>query len=843
MSKFYTNVATHKGDILLRGFENGERVVKKIRYKPYLFVQSENLEECKYKTIKGKPVARVDFDSIGACRDFRKKYEDVDGYDIYGMTNWQYTYIFDNYGQNVKYDAAVVRVLWLDIETDSRGGFPNIKEADKEVNAVTLKFRGKNYTYGLREYDNKDPNTNYIQCKDELELLNRVIDRINRVDPDVVSGWNSTGFDIPYITNRVTRLLGPERARDLSPWRIIERREITMMGKEIEIITWVGIASLDYLDVYKKFRSATRESYKLDYIANFEIKSKKLDYSEYGSLYALYEQNHQLYIEYNIYDVELLEKMEEKLQLFNILFSLAYFTGCNYLDAFATVRPWDVVVHNYLINQGIVVPQFEATDYYEGIEGAYVKEPLLGKRHGWVVSYDFKSLYPSLCRQCNISPETIITTIPNITVDMLFNREIEGKKLQEKIREENASLCGTGCVFDNTVEGFIPAIMRQVYAERQMFNGKMKKAKKDLAAAQEGSDAELIAKLTSDVAYYNGQQFARKIFLNAGYGAMSNRFYRWFDPRLAESITKTGQLTVRWAERAINEYLNTVCKTTGVSYVIYCDTDSAYISLDGFVEKFITDTDPQLICDKVDAFCKKKLQPAITAACEELLKYLNHRELVLDMNRENIANGAFWTAKKRYAMNVLDSEGLRYSTPELKIQGLEAVKSSTPRAVRGLVGDAIKVILTKEETDLHDFIHTAREDFKSRGFEEISFTKNTNNIGKYASNATIYQKGCPINVRAALMYNHLLKKHNLTDVHQQIGDGDKIKFCYLNMPNPAHSSVIAAPTELPKEFALDDYIDYNLQFEKSFLAPVRAMTDAIGWHIEPIPSLDDLFVD
>ena len=843
MSKFYTNVASYKGDILLRGYENGERVQRKIKYKPYLFTQSSNLAECKYKTIKGKPVARVDFNSIGDASAFRKKYEGVDGYEIYGMTNWQYPYIYDTYGQNVKYDSDVVRVLWLDIETDSRGGFPIIKEADKEINAVTLKFKGHNYTFGFFEYVNKDPNTTYIQCKDEHELLNRVIDLINKIDPDVVSGWNSSGFDIPYITNRVTRLLGPERARDLSPWRIIERREITMMGKEIEIITWVGIASLDYIDVYKKFRSATRESYKLDYIANFEIKSNKIDYSEYGSLYALYEQNFQLYIEYNIYDVELLEKMEEKLQLFNILFSLAYFTGCNYLDAFATVRPWDVVVHNSLIAQGIVVPQFEATDYYEGIEGAYVKEPLLGKRHGWVVSYDFKSLYPSLARQCNISPETIITTIPNITVDKLFNREIEGSKIQQKIREENASLCGTGCVFDNSFEGFIPAIMRQVYAERTTFNGKMKKAKKDLAAAQSGNDQELIKKLTSDVAYYNGQQFARKIFLNAGYGAMSNRFYRWFDPRLAESITKTGQLTVRWAERAINEYLNKICKTVDVSYVIYCDTDSAYISLDKFVEMYIKDTDQNAICDKVDAFCKSKLQPAISAACIELMEYLNHRELVLDMNRENIAKCAFWTAKKRYAMYVLDSEGLRYKEPELKIQGLEAVKSSTPRAVRGLVGDAIKVILTKEETDLHAFVNTAREDFRSRGFEEISFTKNTNNIAKYSSNATIYQKGCPINVRAALMFNHLLEKHNLTDVHQRIGDGDKIKFCYLNMPNPAHSSVIAAPSELPKEFGLDEYIDFNTQFEKSFLSPIRAMTDAIGWHVEPIPSLDDLFLD
>lgn len=484
MSNFYTSAVSYRGDILFRGIKDGNRIQRRVKAKPYLFVKSSDPNSTtKYRTIKNDKVERIDFDSIADARDFIKKYENVSGFDIYGMTQWQYPFLNDLYGSSLNYAADEIRVALLDIETMADGAFPNIKEADKEVTAITINFRKHNYVFGLYPYTPKDNNTTYYQCRDEKELLNRFIDKLKEIDPDVVSGWNSGGFDIPYITNRCIRILGEERTKDLSPWRIIDRKEIVVRGKAQDIITWVGIASLDYIDVYRKFRSATRESYKLDYIANFELGSNKIDYAEYGSLHGLYLGNKQLYYEYNEHDVNLLVQMEDKLGLFNILYSLAYYMGCNFNDTFATVRPWDVKIHNWLMARNIVVNPLKITSGYTGIEGAYVRDPEPGL-HEWIASFDINSLYPSLARQCNISPETYITTIPGVTVDQLLERRLDAA-LKDKLIEENASLCATGCVFDNSVEGFIPAVMREVYEERVEFRKKEKAAKAKLEAAKD----------------------------------------------------------------------------------------------------------------------------------------------------------------------------------------------------------------------------------------------------------------------------------------------------------------------------------------------------------------------
>ncbi len=485
MADFYTNVVQIRGDICLRGYKNGVRHTERIKYKPYLFVSSSDPLKCDYKTTKKQPVAKVDFNSIGEAREYIKRYKDVSGYEIHGMTSWVYPFIYDNYGHDIDFDIPLVKILWTDIETDSSGSFPNIREADKEINAVTLRCDKKNIVLGYFPYTPKKADTVYIHCKNEIELLSKLISIINKIDPDIVCGWNSSGFDIPYITNRCEKILGIERTKKLSPWGIIERKTINIQGREVELVSWAGIACLDYIDVYKKFRSATQESYKLDYIAMVELGVGKLDYSEYGSLDNLYKQNVELYYDYNIVDTERLDEMEEKLHLFDILMSLAYLAGCNYQDSFATVRPWDVKVHNYLMDRKIVVPQndMDSADY-EGIEGAYVKDPVPGL-HRWSISVDVDGLYPSVDIECNISPETLITTIPGISVDDLLSGSFEGSKLQTKLREQDAGLCATGCIFDNSVEGFIPAIMRQSREGRQVFKDKYTTERSNLQKIKE----------------------------------------------------------------------------------------------------------------------------------------------------------------------------------------------------------------------------------------------------------------------------------------------------------------------------------------------------------------------
>ena len=843
MTEFYTHVLLNRGSILRRGYKDGKRVQTKEYLKPYLFIET-NDKNSKYKTIKNKPVEKIDFESTTAAREFIKNYENVDNFNIYGMTSWIYPWIYDEYYSKgeIEYDQKLIKIAYIDLEwkmADENGkkGFPDVRIADREITAVTIRHNKHSYMFGYKDFKYDREKITYFKCDDERMLLKYVINTLKEIDPDVVSGWNSDGADIPYLTSRCERILGETKTKELSPWGIITKKEVFIKGKESYQVTWEGIACLDYMQVYKKFKSANQEMYKLEYIANLELNSGKIDYSEYEDLDDLYDKNPQLYHEYNEHDTILLERMEEKLHLLDIQFAIAYMDGCNYVDAFATVKPCDSLIHKKLLRKNIVVIQSKFGSENE-FAGAFVKEPIPGK-YKWVVSFDYKSLYPSLTRQCNISPETIITTIPNINVDMLFDKKL-GSKLHQKLIDENVSLCATGCIFDNSKEGFIPEIMREIYEDRVTIQKELKSKKKLLTKYE--AEGKETSKLKDNISALDSRQYALKIFLNSIYGAMGNPAFRWFDIRLAESITKTGQLAIKWTERGLNAYLNEICETD-INWVKAGDTDSAYIELDPWVQKFVKESDTQKICDAVDEFCKTKLKVELDRINKELLDYLNHRTPVLEMNRENIADVGFWTAKKRYALNVLDTEGNRHNSPKLKITGLESIKNSTPRACRKYINDAILILLREDEATLHKYIEETEKDYRTKSFTEISKTISVNNLVKYSNESTIYiNKGTPAHVKATLIYNHLLRKQKLTDKYKVILEGDKVKFCYLTMPNIIGVPAICAPEELPPELDIQKYIDYNLMFEKTFIEPIKAMTSAIGWNIEEKSSLEDLFI-
>lgn len=537
MTNFYTNVQFYKGKILVRG-HNDSRVHKIEQFSPYLFVPTQ--EESKYKTIYGQAVERKDFTTTTEARNFINQYKDISGFKVYGMTQWVYPYIYENYAKEAspEYDRSKIRIAYLDIETETgiyqdnhivrirkterhevfsvrldelyqfpdyeifdeeketwikilsscyilNTEFPNIREADKEINSITVHFNGRNIVLGFYDFipENKKTTT-FIKCENERELLLKFISILQEIDPDIVTGWYCTSFDFPYITNRCQRILGEQKTKDLSPWGIIEKKTITNnYGREEEQAIWLGYSLIDYIDTYKKFESATEEMYSLDYISNKQLGVGKIDYSEYVNLKGLYTLNKQLYYHYNVIDVERIIQIEEKIKLFDVQLSLAYYMGSNYIDVFGTVRPWDAFIHAFLMRQGIVVPPNEIEEYNNQIEGAYVKQPK-PNLYNWVVSFDVKSLYPSLARQCNISPETIIGTIPRITVQDILKRAIDPKIIQQ-IKDENVSLCGTGCIFDNSVEGFIAACMRLTYEERVKFQAQHKKYKKQLSEIEQ----------------------------------------------------------------------------------------------------------------------------------------------------------------------------------------------------------------------------------------------------------------------------------------------------------------------------------------------------------------------
>ena len=826
--KFYTSVYQRGDKIYVRGYEDGQRVEFVEKYQPYLFLPKK---DGFYRTLDGKQVDKMQFDSISDARDFCEKYKDVSNFDYYGLNNYQYVFMYDYYNGEIQYDPSLVSVVTIDIECAADEGFPDIQKADKEITAITLRKNGKNVVFGCGEFETDDENTNYIRCKNEHELLDKFIKVWNHPTwkPDVVTGWNIEFFDIPYTVNRIKNILGDEFAKKLSPWGILDEKDVEFKGKKNQTFSPAGIAVLDYYQLYRKFSFGNQESYKLDYIAQVELGEKKIDYSEYGSLLELYKNNFQKFIEYNIYDCVLVDRLDEKLKFIEQVMALAYDAKVNYHDTMTTVRPWDVIIHNYLLDRRIVIPQFSPSREEFELVGGYVKEPKIGLSK-WVVSFDLNSLYPHLIMQYNISPETFVgrsDRFPSID-DIIKHPEVKYSKAAPD-GKSTCAIAANGCYYRKDKQGFLPALMEKMYNDRVVFKKKMLEAKQRYEKSKSKEDEKLIAR-------YHNMQMAKKIQLNSAYGALGNQYFRWFNFNHAEAITTSGQLSIRWIEQKMNQYMNKICKTTDVDYVIAADTDSIYVTF----EKLIPDGSDELqAVDLIDKFCESKIQHYLNACYDELAGMMNAYQQKMQMKRETIANKGIWKAKKMYILNAWNVEGVQYEKPKLKMQGIEAVRSSTPYACREKIKDALSIIMNGDNNQLKKFILDFRTEFASLPFEDVAFPRGVKNLKKYSKNG-IYDKGTPIQVKGALIFNNLLKKHNIKSV-PPISDGDKIKFAYLKTPNPIGETVIATADYLPVEFNLDKYIDRDVQFDKSFLEPLKSITDAIDWEVEERATLEDFF--
>ena len=834
MAEFYTNVFSRGDKVYVRGYRGRERIKEVVNYKPYLFIPSRGINNTEFRTLRGQPVEKFPFDSMRDARDFVKRYEHVDNMEIFGLTNFTYLYIYDNYQGQIDYDVSLINLISLDIETDSSNGFPDIEQADKEVTAITISRRGEKLVFGLFPYTPTNDRVTYIHCKDEYELLTKFLYawQSGRFQPDVVTGWNIEFFDIPYLVNRITRVLGRHEAEKLSPWRFLDEKTIEIHGKPAKVFFPMGISVLDYLPLYKKFSFSNQESYKLDHIADVVLGIKKLDYSEYGSLDELYRKDFKKFIDYNIHDTALIDMLEEKLGFIELVFAFAYDAKVNYNDTFTTVRPWDIIIHNYLLDRAIAIPQQKKGSGYQSLVGGYVKDPKVGM-HRWVVSFDLNSLYPHLIMQYNISPETKVGREAGFPgLDMLVEKRAVAAKY------EDSTAAANGVRFSKGKQGFIPALMEKMYNDRTEYKKKMLEAKKNLEKLEKGT--EEYRQTQNLVARYHNLQLAKKIQLNSAYGAMANEHFRWFDFDMAEAITVSGQLSIRWIERKINEYFNRVLKTNRVDYIIASDTDSIYVDFSRLVATLPSMTDDE-IASTIDSFVEAKIQPFINSSYEELAEYMNAYQQKMFMKRETIASKGIWKAKKMYILNALDIEGVRFKTPQLKMQGIEAVRSSTPKACKASIKKALEIIMNEDEESVQAFIDKFRVEFMSLPFEEVAFPRGMNNIDEYRDPRDVYKKGTPIHVKGALLYNHLIRKNNLEAKYQVIADGDKIKFAYLKLPNPLNDSVISTIDALPKELGLDKYIDTKMQFQKSFLDPLTNILDVIGWSSEKRSTLESFF--
>ena len=827
---FYTNVAVVNDTILYRGFDGGERVERREEFKPTLYVPSKN--ETEYKTLEGNCVEPVKLGSIKDAKEFVQTYEDVGNFTIYGNTKYLYQYILDKYPKEVDYDFTKLNIMSLDIETTSENGFPSVEEAREEILCITVKdFTSKKIiTWGCGEFENSRDDVHYIYCQNERELLTKFQEYWVQKTPDIVTGWNVKFFDMPFICRRMDRVLSMKHMRALSPWNSIRERELHVRGQKKIYYDIIGVSTLDYYDLYQKFTYTNQESYRLDHIAFVELGQQKLDHSEFENFQDFYRNNWQKFIEYNIHDVELVDMLEDKMKLIELAVTMAYDAKVNFEDVFFQVRMWDSIIYDALTQENIVIPPKTESTKDQQYAGAYVKEPTPGV-YDWVVNFDLNSLYPHLIMQYNISPETLLDDrVSGINVDKLLNREIDTSTL------EGVTICPNGTLFTTEKQGFLPKLMEKIYTERTIYKKKMLKAKQEY---ENTKDPQLI----KDIAKFNNIQMARKIQLNSAYGAIGNEYFRYFRLENAEAITLSGQLSIRWIENKMNEYLNKILKSGDKDYVIAVDTDSIYLDLGDLVKNVFKGGTPpdEKVVNFLDKICKVELETYIESCYQELAEYVNAYQQKMVMKRENIANRGIWTAKKRYILNVWDSEGVRYKEPKMKIMGLETQRSSTPAYFKDKLLKAYKIMIEGTNDDMIDFISRIKSDTKKQSYLDISFPRGCNNLDTYRSFSEIYKKGTPIAVRGSLLYNHYLKQHRITNKFPLIQEGEKIKFIYLKTPNPIGENIISFFNTIPKEFGLDRYIDYTKQFEKSFLEPLKNVLDCIGWKHERTGSLSSFF--
>ena len=829
--RFYTNVQMIGDQFLVRGYEDGKNFMIREKYSPTLFVSSN--KKTFYKTLTGEYVEPIKPGGVRDCREFIKKYDGVENFNVYGNERFIYQYISDNYREDeIKFDISKIKLTTIDIEVASENGFPDVESAAEEVLLITVQdYTTKEIvTWGQGPFKLKQGNHYYKQFNNEYDLLNDFIAWWIDNTPEVVTGWNSKLYDIPYLVRRIDRILGEKLMKRLSPWGLVSEDETYIAGRKHISYDIGGISQLDYLDLYKKFTYKAQESYRLDYIASVELGQKKLDHSEFDTFKDFYTNGWQKFVEYNIIDVELVDRMEDKMKLIELALTLAYDAKVNYEDVFYQVRMWDTIIYNYLKGRGIVIPPKEKSDKNEKYAGAYVKEPIPGK-YDWVVSFDLNSLYPHLIMQYNISPETLQDTRhPSTTVEKILNKEIDFSGY------EDYAVCANGSMYRKDVKGFLPELMDKIYSERKIFKKKMLKAKQEY-------EKKPSKDLEKEIARCNNIQMARKIQLNSAYGAIGNQYFRYYKLANAEAITLSGQVSIRWIENKMNGYINKLLSTDNVDYVIASDTDSIYLNMGPLVDKFFTSKseDKLAVVNILNSICEDKLEPFIDKSYQELADYVSAYDQKMQMKRENIADRGIWTAKKRYILNVWDSEGVRYDEPKLKVMGIESVKSSTPAPCRKMLKDAFNILMNGTEEDVIQYIDRCREEFKSLPPEDISFPRSVSDVRKYADRTTIYSKGTPIHVRGALLFNHQIKDKKLTNKYSLIQNGEKIKFCYLKEPNPLHENVISFIQDFPKELNLDKYVDYNLQFQKSFVEPLKTILDAIGWSVEKTVNLELFF--
>jgi DNA polymerase elongation subunit (family B) len=863
--KFYTSAHKKGRHILVKGVDHdGNPVRAKVLYQPCLYrkagsntthldvrVEGNGASLChrvdylvlpsEMRTLDGVSVDRIVFKDIvdgyaywKYWRDLSERNPELKNDRAYGLELFEYAWINEVWRDSVEFDIDRIVVANMDIEVDNEGGNPDLREADREITLITMKVGPRIHTFGTLPFNDarlvdielpRGTTLQYHRLPDERELLRAFVKAWRKYFPDVVTGWNVERFDWPYLIKRmILRGLRPE---DLSPHGETRSHRFTdQAATKSDVEFPLGVTVLDYMQLYKnkKLHPRARESYALDYIAHVEVGERKLSYNEFKTLAALRERDPQKYVEYNIRDVLLVDKIDQKMRLLERVFTLAYYAKCNYEDVLGSIRQWEIIIHSHLTKRGIVLPPKRRV-MKPWLLGGYVKEPKAGS-YEWVLSVDFDSLYSHIQMLLNISPETFVTRLPgyrpfeeNDDHEAMIDRFFDQKPVSE------GSVAPNGCSYDRNRLGFIPEILEQMYDRRVEYKSKAIDAK---VRGERETDPAKKKEIEKEIAAYGNADQSLKINLNSVYGCLTNPYFRFFSHENAEAITSTGQAATRWVARAVNKWMNEKLKTKGLDYIIAADTDSLYVNLEPIVSSVTGLKTKRKTCDFIDRVYKAALAGVIERACSEFAAHTNAVAPKLRMKRESIADRAVWLGAKNYILHTLDKEGVRFNEPQIEMKGIAAVKSSTPSSCRDKIKEAIRIVMEDGESKVQEFIDSFRTEFMTLPFEEIASPRSVSGLKKYQDERTTFRKGAPIHVKGALLYNKLIQDKGLTKL-MPILERDKVRYAYLKSPNPlgTEANVIAVPSGLPPELGLDEYVDREKQFAKCFMDPLRAILEAV----------------
>lgn len=830
--KFYTNVDRIGEQIVMRYVDDGDRKLIKTKFQPTLYVQGNG----EYRDIHNRQYYPTKFDSIKAATDFIHLHDGVENFVVAGNTKYQYEFINTTFPEEIQFDVDLLNICYVDIEVWGDGTFPEPADAKFPINAISLRIHGKTYAFGLRHNGStfsKD-GVDVFLFDTEIELMNSFVQFWTECQIDIISGWN-VDFDITYICKRLENISDKSTLNKLSPYKsVYSYNRDDDYGKSQLYYTIKGISKIDYLEIYKKFIFKTRESYRLDYIATIELDEQKTDVSDYDNLFDLYEKNFELFMTYNIQDVELVERLDKKLKFMEIAVNLAYFSKVNFEDVTSPMRYWENIIQNYFTENKMVIPiKRENSVKNSKFKGAYVKPPIVG-RYNNIVSFDFASLYPSIMIAFNISPECIEDQI-EMRVDDVLNRTIDLTEQHNK----NQTVAVNGVCFSKNKDGFIPTLVGKMLRLRKEYKNKMLDVKREIETLDKFKHQDEIKQLKKQSVEFFNKQMVAKVAANSFFGICGLVHFRFYDIRLAEAITLSAQAANKNVELQLNHYINqTFSFPSNTDHVVYMDTDSCYISLDQIIDRLTKQVGSHNV-ELAKKIGYSKLSEKINESITDFEKYLNCKH-DLSMKLEAVGKGLF-IKRKKYLLSVYHFESVDYQEPELKMTGVEALKSSTPKVCRDALTKCAKFLMQGTEEDLVNFVTDFKEKWKTFSPDEIALPSAVNGLHKYHLGENKYKKGCPIHIRAAIVYNYMLKLHNLDKLYTEIKDGVKVKYVFLYTNNPTGENVIAFPNKLPVEFGLNEYVDMRWQYKRAFIKPLEIMTEHSGWHYEKANNLLDLF--